>query len=80
MITFSVANDDGREWIVRAIERGEHYGLDGVLVNDSEDPLVEFLDPSFPDSPAGFLVQRYRLSILWSAHGGGVAFSADDPD
>jgi hypothetical protein len=46
-----VQNEAGRRFEVRCIRRGDRYGLNGCLVHDKDDPVVEFTDVTPPGGP-----------------------------
>lgn len=49
---------------VRIVQKGESYGKEGKLTNESDNPLVEFYDSRHKFSEHGQIVSRYRLSTL----------------
>lgn len=56
-------------WTVRIVFKGEHYGLDGVLQHEQDEPLVEFYDAeqdSTKFGPLGQFVNRYNITTLLS--------------
>lgn len=60
----SVTAANGVPFTVRLVRKGDHYGLDGCLVHDEDDPLVEFYDARYPHTEYGQFVSRYYLSTL----------------
>jgi hypothetical protein len=58
----------GREFLVRVVDRGDHYGRDKALVHEEKEPFIEFYDrkyagkPSF--DPEGQFVTRYHAFVL----------------
>lgn len=67
--TFNNSEGSVPEMIVRVVGNGGTYGLDGVHTHRSDDPLVEFYDPSRRETPlenglAGQFMIRYRMSAL----------------
>lgn len=65
-------------WIIRVVEPGEPYGLDWdkpnstapVLVNQTDEPFVEFYDTRHSHTDLGQFVSRYLLSTLRNAKEG----------
>ena len=39
-----IRNSSGREFYVRVVFKGEHYGREDCLTHDKADPLIEFYD------------------------------------
>lgn len=68
LLSITGGSDANVPMMVRVIVKGEHYGLNGSLVHDKDDPLVEFYDlrhPSDRDGPVnGQFISRYYLSTL----------------
>lgn len=67
--TFNNAEGSVPEMIVRVVGKGGTYGLNGVHTHRSEEPLVEFYDPSRRETPlenglAGQFLTSYRMSAL----------------
>lgn len=50
--------------LVRVVFTGDRYGRLDCLVHDQPDPLVEFYDASYGDTPYGYFVSRYFLETL----------------
>lgn len=57
-------NDDGVEFAVRVIYRGDKYGRDFKLTYDDDKPTVEFYDTKYPHTQYGQFISRYNLSTL----------------
>ena len=57
MITVSKFN-------VRVVNKGDKYGRDFVLTNDSDKPLVEFYDARYPHTEFGQFITRYYVSTI----------------
>lgn len=58
---------DERNWNVRIVHQGEHYGLNDMLTHDSSDPLLEFYDATYEGpkfGPLGQFVSRYYVSTI----------------
>lgn len=56
-------------WTVRLLLKGEHYGQDGVLLHEKDEPLVEFYDAEQDKDkfgPWGQFVTRYYIVTLLS--------------
>jgi hypothetical protein len=66
MITVSKFN-------VRVVNKGDKYGRDFVLINDSDKPLVEFYDARYPHTEFGQFVSRYYVSTILGTDGYGRA-------
>ena len=49
--------DEGNKIKVCLVKRGDKYGVDGCLVHNEADPLIEFYDPRY-------FVRRYYLSTI----------------
>ena len=49
--------DEGNKIKVCLVKRGDKYGVDGCLVHNEADPLIEFYDPRH-------FVRRYYLSTI----------------
>lgn len=62
-----VFNHVGRAFNVRAVFRGDRYGLGNALTHDGP-PMVEFYDAFYADAkgfgPIGQFVSRYYLATL----------------
>ncbi len=66
-----ITNDNGRQFFVRTVLKGDRYGLDDCLTHDA-DPMVEFYDYTFANQktfgPRGQFVSRYYVSTLLKDH------------
>jgi hypothetical protein len=68
---FSITTIAGLNLLVRMVRKYDVFGMDGCLVHDESDPLVEFYDRDheFEGNPAnivGQFISRYYLSTLMS--------------
>lgn len=62
-------------WTVRIVFKGEHYGLNNVLLHEQDEPLVEFYDAeqdSTKFGPLGQFVSRYFITTLLSRKHSGM--------
>ncbi len=81
------SQDASRMFGVRAVLKGERYGLNDVLTHDKLDPLIEFWDTSADPAKFGAdgqFVSRYYASTLalgdqWSKPTGGLALQGGIP-
>lgn len=67
MNTFTIRNDQGRQFTVRLVRQGDHYGAVDCLTHDTGRPLVEFYDATHAGSrfgPRGQFVSRYYVDAL----------------
>jgi len=68
VIVARVINDAGRAFNVRLVQRGDRYGLDDCLTHDKDDPMVEWYDATYENTPdfgvRGQFVSRYSLGTL----------------
>ncbi len=72
--TFSNAGAPVPEMIIRVVGKDGTYGVNGVHVNDKDDPVIEFYDPrhrhsQLEDGLRGQFISRYRMSALEGHHG-----------
>ena len=66
---------------VRIVFRGEGYGLNDVIIHDSETPLVEFYDNRHAKfKPRGQFVSRYYASTLLERKNGALALDLGIPE
>lgn len=74
MIVARVVNEAGRAFNVRLVRLGDRYGLDDCLVHDEDEPLVEFYDATYENTPdfgeRGQFVSRYYLATFRAVRGG----------
>jgi hypothetical protein len=64
-----VTNEAGRRFQVRCIRKGDRFGLNGCLIHDQEDPLIEFTDVTPAGGPGpvaeqGFMARFPARAIL----------------
>ncbi len=62
-----VINDAGRHFRVRAIRKGERYGLNNCLTHDADEMLVELTDATDGPGPTGnggFVVRYLATTFL----------------
>lgn len=52
------------KWNVRIVEVGEHYGLNNAVLNEYNEPLIEFYDTRHMFTALGQFVSRYNLSTF----------------
>lgn len=69
LVLIHVMNEAGRRFAVRCIRKGDRYGLNGCLVHDGEEPLVEFLDVTPEGGPGpmaepGFVARFPARAVL----------------
>lgn len=59
-------NEQGRNWRVRLVLKGDKYGLDNCATHDSDEPMVEFYDLHYPETfgTDGQFVSRYNLGTI----------------
>ena len=59
-------SEDGRSWRVQLVFKGDKYGRDNCLTHDTNEPMVEFYDLSYPETfgEDGQFVSRYSLSTI----------------
>ena len=85
-----ITNHHGKRFTVRAVRRGEGYGVGDKIIHDSDDSLIEFYDLDHAErfGPLGQFVSRYYASTLahhsddtgLSLDGGIPAWSIDRGD
>lgn len=78
-----ITNDEGRTFLVRAVRKGERYGLDDCLTHDEADPLIEFYDLSADPKKfgeRGQFVSRYYASTLAKRDGLGLCLDGGIPE
>ena len=63
MNTFSVINTNGLRFNLRAIFKGDKYGLNDCLINE-EQLLIEFYDDRYKHTEHGQFVSRYYAETL----------------
>lgn len=73
----NVKNSQGVPFTLRVVRRGDGYGLlreDGTypLINESDDPLIEFYDRRYPHTPYGQFISRYYARTLAHSNGGSL--------
>jgi hypothetical protein len=78
-----VTNEAGRRFLVRCIRKGDRYGLNGCLLHDGDDPVIEITDVTPPGEtgpPAwqSFLARFPARTVLGWGTGGGVWLSGHD--
>ena len=58
--------EDGKSWRVKLVFKGDKYGLDNCITHDSDEPMVEFYDLSYPETfgTDGQFVSRYNLGTI----------------
>src|SRR5581483_11679048 len=63
----AISTEAGRRFCVRCFRKGSRYGINDCLVQDHDDPIIEFVDVTSADHRApvgaGFIV-RYPASLL----------------
>ena len=68
---------------VRLVPEGGRYGLDGCLIHDKAEPIVEFYDQEFNHNPwlgvKGQFISRYNLSTLLDHESGGTDLYGGQP-
>ena len=67
METLNITNNEGREFAIRIVRKGDNYGRDFCLTHDKDEALVEFYDftyagPKFTEY--GQFVSRYYAETL----------------
>ena len=88
METLNITNNEGREFAIRIVRKGDNYGRDFCLTHDKDEALVEFYDftyagPKFTEY--GQFVSRYGAETLMEGddtygldlHGGVDVWSVD---
>jgi hypothetical protein len=75
-----ITNYQGRQFLIRVVNKGDRYGLDDCLVHDETsdrltkgaDPLIEFYDLTHAKEnwPRGQFVSRYYAHTLSEVKGG----------
>ena len=61
-----ITNEAGQTFRARCVRKGDRYGLNGCLVHDGDEPLVEFSDVT-PGAAGRHFVVRYpaRVVLEW---------------
>ena len=62
--TFNVTNSNGNKFLVRILSKGDRYGLNGCLVNDKDEKLVEVYDAEYAHTEFGQFISRYFMATL----------------
>ena len=73
----------GVAFLVRAVRKGERYGVEDRIVHDKDDPLLEFYDLRFVGTafgPRGQLVARYNAETLACHLDGGLCLHGGVPE
>jgi hypothetical protein len=60
--------DQGIPMVARFVRKGDRYGLNGCLIHEMDEPLIEFYDARFDHNEwvgfCGQFISRYYLSTL----------------
>ena len=58
-----ITNEAGQTFRARCVRKGDRYGLNGCLVHDGDEPLVEFSDVT-PGAAGRHFVVRYPAGVI----------------
>jgi len=56
--------ENGIEFNVRLVSKGQTYGADFCLTHEGDEPLVEFYDMRYPHTKFGQFVSRYNFDTI----------------